>query len=85
MVAGVVVSSTAMPSEPSGEPPPIRRLIFSASARPTISFCLAPAFTVTVSKKACDVGAKPSFASPAARTTARRCTVRAMCVSPSGP
>ncbi len=42
-------------------PSPIRRLIFSASARATISFCFAPAATVTVSKNACDCGAKPSL------------------------
>ena len=79
--SGVVVSSSAMPSVPS----PIRRLIFSASARATISLCLAPASTVTVSKNASDCGAKPSLRNPAASTAARRCTVRAIWVSPSGP
>ena len=45
----------------------------------------APASTVTVSKNASDRGAKPSLRNPAASTAARRCTWRAMWVSPSGP
>ena len=64
---------------------PIRKLMFSASARATISFCCSPTSTDTVSKNASDRGAKPSLRNPAASTAARRCTVRAMWVSPSGP
>jgi hypothetical protein len=63
----------------------MRGLIFSACARTTISLCLAPTSTVTVSKNASLFNAKPSLRKPAASTVARRCTVRAMCVSPSGP
>ena len=47
-ISGVVVSSSAMPRVPS----PIRRLMASARARETISLCLSPPSTVTVSKNA---------------------------------
>src|SRR2546427_448939 len=48
------------------------RLIFSAAARATISGRLAPASTLSVSKKASLLGTKPSLRRPAASTAARR-------------